>query len=313
MFARLVRRVVTGGVAAFGGAVLMACTQIMPGIDQAAPAKRTMEKSKPVRLHVVERGRGEPVLLLHGFGASSYSWRYIIPDLARKNKVYALDLKGFGKSDKPLDDKYSLFDQADLIEAWIRRKKLKKLTLIGHSFGGGVALALALRFKKSRPQLLKRLVLLDSIAYEQDVPFGLQLLGSPTFSRIGMALIPPEMQATLALKTAYYHDEEIPGGAAAEYAKPLYTMAGRHAIQRTAAQIIPKHMEKLTQQYKSLKIPTLLLWCEFDRTVPVGMGIRLWSELPDARFRLIKDCGHAPQEERPSETSRQISLFLQQR
>ena len=90
------------------------------------------------------RARAPPLLLIHGFGASTYTWRHIAPELARTHRVIAVDLKGFGQSDKPFDSRYSVFDQAELLAELIEEKDLHNLTLVGHSFGGGIALMLAL-------------------------------------------------------------------------------------------------------------------------------------------------------------------------
>ena len=112
------------------------------------PSDPQATTNKPINLHYKETGRGDPILLLHGLGASSYAWRYVTPELAKNHRVIALDLKGFGLSDKPKDDKYSLFDQAELVDQFIQKHKLRRLTLVGHSFGGGIALALAIKDQK---------------------------------------------------------------------------------------------------------------------------------------------------------------------
>jgi pimeloyl-ACP methyl ester carboxylesterase len=78
-----------------------------------------------------------PVLLIHGLGASTYTWRHLIPALARNHRVIAVDLKGAGKSDKPLDEAYGILDQASLLKILVEHKSLSNLTVVGHSMGGG--------------------------------------------------------------------------------------------------------------------------------------------------------------------------------
>src|SRR3970040_1651540 len=94
----------------------------------------------PVKLFYQEEGKGPPLLLIHGFGASTYTWRYVAPELAQTHRVIAVDLKGFGQSDKPFDERYSVFDQAELLKQLIIDNKLRDLALVGHSYGGGVVL-----------------------------------------------------------------------------------------------------------------------------------------------------------------------------
>ena len=269
--------------------------------------------NKPVKLHYKESGQGEPVLLLHGLGASSYAWRYVTPDLARNHRVIALDLKGFGLSDKPRDNKYSLFDQAELVDKFIKKHNLKNLTLVGHSFGGGVALALALKDQKRSKPRLKKLILIDSISYKQKIPWGIALMRTPIISDLGIALIPPETQMKIALQFAYHDKSKIPPEAPREYAKQISTPGGKYALLRTAAQLMPENIEKFTRKYRDLKIKTLLIWCRRDGIVPVAYGKRLYNNLANARMHILPACVHLPQEELPQLTSKLITRFLSEK
>lgn len=263
-----------------------------------------------VRLAVHETGSGEPIILLHGLGASSYSWHKITPELAKTNRVIAIDLKGFGASDKPLDQRYSIFDQAQLIEEYIEENGLSGITLVGHSYGGGVALALALRQKDAGRRDIKRMVLIDSIAYRQPLPIFFQLLQTPVLGELGLSLIPPEVQIERALAIAYYEDAKVKPTTVQHYADPLRTPGGRHALMETINNLDPAQADKLSTRYPELKTPALLLWCDHDKIVPLKYGKRLAGELPNARIEIIEDCGHIPHEEQPEETLAAIQRFL---
>ncbi len=104
----------------------------------------TLNGRAPVTLHYEEEGSGPPLLLVHGLGESSFTWHDVVPALAARFRVIALDLKGFGRSDKPEDDAYGADDQAALIANFIVSRGLENVTLVGHSFGGTVALRTAL-------------------------------------------------------------------------------------------------------------------------------------------------------------------------
>ncbi len=93
------------------------------------PYARLGPPEAPVKLFYQEEGKGPPLLLIHGFGASTYTWRYVAPELAQTHRVIAVDLKGFGQSDKPFDERYSVFDQAELLAQLIVDKDLRDLTL----------------------------------------------------------------------------------------------------------------------------------------------------------------------------------------
>jgi pimeloyl-ACP methyl ester carboxylesterase len=263
-----------------------------------------------VRLAVHEMGSGKPIILLHGLGASSYSWHKIAPDLAKTNRVIAIDLKGFGRSDKPLDDRYSIFDQAQLVEKYIVERGLRGVTLVGHSFGGGVALALALSQKDAGRRNIERLVLIDSIAYRQPLPVFFQLLQTPVLGELGLSLIPPEVQIERALAIAYYEDAKVMRTTVKHYADPLHTQGGRHALLQTINSLDPAQADQISARYSELKTPALLLWCDHDKIVPLKYGKRLASDLANARIEIIEDCGHIPHEEQPEETLAAIQRFL---
>jgi len=262
-----------------------------------------------VKLAIQESGKGKPIVFIHGLGASSYTWHKIAPELAKTNRVIAIDLKGFGQSDKPLDNRYSIFDQAKLVEDFLSRSGLRGVTLVGHSYGGGVALAVALNQMDAGNRQIEKLVLIDSVAYRQPLPFFFQVLRTPIIGELGMTLVPPEVQMARALSIAYYKDEKVTKETVDNYASALHSEGGRHALFHTINSLDPEKAEEFSHRYRTLATPALLLWCEHDKIVPLKFGKRLFSELPDARIEVIEDCGHIPHEEQPEETLRLIRSF----
>lgn len=294
--------------------LLAGCAQLMAP-EEGPHASRQVDGGKgepPLRLAVTEAGQGKPVILLHGLGASSYTWKQVTPVLARRNRVIALDLKGFGASDKPHDDKYSIRDQADLVYAFIKQENLRNVTVIGHSFGGGVALALALKLDEEKDARLERLVLMDSLAYKQPIPFFFQVLRTPVVGEVGMGLTPPEVQTASALAIAFHDKGKLSADAVYSYAKPLYTEGGRYALVRTVEQLVPDDIDVLSARYRSIKTPALLVWCRQDKIVPLSYGVRLNADLPKSRIKVVEECGHIPQEEQPEETAQILEQFLLQ-
>lgn len=299
--ASLATCVVTCGLA---GCAIEAADQIGNSFARLGPT------NAPVNLYYSDEGEGAPVLLLHGFGASTFTWRYIAPELVKKHRVIAVDLKGFGQSDKPFDEHYSARDQAELLTQLIEEQDLRNLTLIGHSFGGGVALMLALQEDERLKGRIAKLILLDTIAYPQEIPTFFHMLNMPVVSQIGVRMVPVEAQIRVALKIAYYDDSKIDDAQVAAYAKPLRSAAGKHAVIHTARQIVPPDIEALSERYKSIQLPTLILWCDHDRIVPLDIGLKLRRSLPKSTLRIIGACGHIPQEEQPKATLELIQGFL---
>ncbi len=178
--------------------------------------------AQKVRLAYRDQGKGKPILLLHGFGASSYTWRHVEPALLTSGyRVVTLDLKGFGLSDKPFDEDYSIFDQAALVSQFIDYLGLKKLSVVGHSLGGGVALVLALDKNPAKRERIARLVLIDTIAYSQNIPIAFNILRTPILGKISSSLVPLDIQTRVALRLAYYDNSKFDSRDVKQYAGPL--------------------------------------------------------------------------------------------
>lgn len=298
------------GLAAAALCALALGTPTANSADEGPGFARLGPPEAPVKLFYEEKGRGSPVLLVHGFGASTYTWRNIAPGLAENHRVIAVDLKGFGQSDKPFDERYSVFDQAELLKQLIIDNDLRDLTLVGHSYGGGVVLVLALDEDPRLTGRISKLVLLDTIAYPQDVPVFFRMLDTPLLSHVGVRMVPPSVQTRIALRIAYLDNSKIDDEEVEMYAAPLRTAAGKHAIIHSARQIIPEGLEELSQRYRSIAAPTLIAWCDHDRIVPLDVGLKLRRTLPDAQLKIIEGCGHMPQEEQPEATLGLIQGFL---
>ena len=197
-----------------------------------------------------------------------------------------------------------MFDQAELLAQLIEDKDLRDLTLVGHSFGGGVALLLALEANQRLDGRIARLVLLNSIAYPQNIPVFFRLLDMPLVSQVGVRMVPPSVQTRVALQIAYFDDSKIDPEEVEIYAAPLKTAAGKHAIIHSARQIVPEDIAALSERYKTIELPTLILWCDHDRIVPLEVGLKLRRTLPNSTLRLVEGCGHMPQEEQPASDAR---------
>lgn len=258
-------------------------------------------------LHVEIAGEGPPLVLLHGFGATLFTWRFLVEPLAASHRVICVDLLGFGASPKPRDADYSVRAQSMRIEALLTELRLSNPVLIGHSFGGAVALLTALRLTEAGT--IRSLVLIDAPAYEQSLPFFIRALRTP----LGPALtriVPVELQVKLVLNLAYFKDSAVPRESVHVYADALRSPGGRHALVRTAREMIPSDIEALSQEYPHIRVPTLTLWGRHDDIVPLSTGERLARELPHASLVVIEQAGHLPQEEAPFETLRAVTAFL---
>lgn len=289
--------------------LLSSCSTLSPVTWEARIAK-ARKVTEPV-LQYEEHGQGDVLLFLHGFGESRFTWRYLVDDLAKNHRLILLDLKGFGDSPKPHDGRYSIYDQAAAVKQFIEQHNLREVTLIGHSLGGGVALALAL-MAQQQPQAwrVKRLIVIDAAAYQQQLPTMLAELQRPLFGRLGVYLVSPLYQARQAYIYSFYNDKKIPAQGVQESAKNFARPGARYVYLQSARQLVPDDIEKVAAQYKRIRIPTLIIWGDHDRVIPGRFARRLHRDIKHSRLVWIKEAGHMPHEEQPQQVLQSIEQFL---
>jgi pimeloyl-ACP methyl ester carboxylesterase len=218
-------------------------------------------------------------------------------------------MRGFGRSDKPFDQHYSAADQAALVAAFIRKRGLSGVTLVGHSFGGVVALRTALLFNEE-PGRVRRLVAIDTPALKQDYGDGADLLATPGLPYVAMTIAPPELMARILLRAVSAPGRHVPESDIRGYAAPYYELGSRHAFIATAQAIVKANTARLGQRFHDIRQPTLLVWCRRDRIVPLRTGRRLAHRMPRARLKILDKCNHLPQDEVPRALLAALDGFL---
>ncbi|MGD0828399.1 MAG: alpha/beta fold hydrolase [Desulfobaccales bacterium] len=263
-----------------------------------------------IKINYYEAGQGPPLLLLHGFGACAYTWRYLIQPLAGAHRVLTLELKGHGLSDKPRDGHYAVADQAGMVAAFIRRLDLHDLVIIGHSMGGGVALMTYLKLQEDNPGLIKKLVLIDSAGYRQKLPWFIRLAKIPG-GILAARLLPPRFAAALVLEKCYYDKVKITEEQVNTYAYYGSLPGAPEAICQTAKQLMPVDIDRITEQYKTIEVPVLVIWGVKDEVVPLKVAHSFERDIPGAELvPPLPRCGHIPPEEEPLATLQAIMDFL---
>lgn len=251
----------------------------------------------------------ETFVLIHGFGASSFTWRHWRPALEGRGHVVSVDLLGSGDSPKPKDGPYDPHGQAALVADIMASVEGPSVTLVGHSFGGSVALLAALRLQEAG-RSPHRLVVVAGAAYRQRIPPFVRCARYPrtvaaAFRAIGARPIVRQVVRPIVFDTATVTDDLVEG-----YAAPLERPGAVEALLVTAARIVPPDLDAITARYPSLAMPTLLLWGRHDRVVPPTVGARLERALPNAKLHLLERCGHVPQDELPEASLRILTDFL---
>lgn len=264
-----------------------------------------------LKINYYEAGQGPPVMLLHGFGACAYTWRHLAPPLAQAHRVYVIDLKGFGYSDKPADGKYAVADQAEMVAAFIQARDLKDLAVVGHSMGGAVALITYFKLRESDPARINKLVLIDSAGYRQKMPWFIRFARMPLVGRVGGRLLSPRLISYLVLRRCYHNDDKITDAQIDTYAYFSSLPGAREAVMATARQLVPDDIDALTAQYKTIRVPVLVIWGAEDKVVPLEVGKKFERDIPGAKLVILPQCGHIPPEEEEQATTRLVVDFLQ--
>lgn len=254
----------------------------------------------------------ETFLLLHGYGGSTFSWRTWVPELAGRGHVVQVDMKGFGRAPKPDDDRYAPTDLAEAVLDLIVQRDLRRLTVVGHSLGGGVALLTALGLMDRRDaQRLHRMVIVAGAAYRQPLPPFVALARRPRLAHAAMRWMGPRFVVAQALRAIVFEASDITGDQIRGYAAPMGSENATRALLAAARQIVPPDLEAFCARYPSITVPTLLLWGRQDPAVPLWVGERLARALPLATLRVLDRCGHLPAEERPQASLNALRAFLE--
>ena len=277
--------------------------------------KRIVENQvKALNLAYEEYGKenNQTILFLHGFGESKQTWRFITPSLSQKYHLILLDLKGFGLSPKTDDDKYSVYDQDLYVKKFIEQHHLKKLTIVGRSFGGGVALILALMQEKKLMQpTLKKMILINSMAYNQPLPSMLNDLKTPIIGYLGIHLLNNHYMALEAYKYAFWNNNKIPQPSVNYSAHLMSLPMAKYAYLQTVNNLIPDDVQSIEHEYKKITIPTLIIWGKDDVSIHVDKAYKLHRDLKNSQIVVLPQVGHMPQEETPKSVIEVIIKFME--
>ncbi len=278
--------------------------------------KRIVENQvEPLNLVYQEYGveHNQTMLFLHGFGESKETWRFIVPTLAQKYHLILIDLKGFGLSPKTDDDKYSVYDQALYVKKFIEQHHLNHLTIVGRSFGGGVALVLALmQEKKLMHSTLDKMILINSMAYNQPLPSMLRDLKTPIIGYLGIYLLSNHYMALEAYKYAFWNDNKIPKPSVDYSASIMAQPMAKYAYLKTVHNLIPDDVQSIEKEYQKIKLPTLIVWGKSDVSIHVDRAYRLHRDLKKSQLVILPHVGHMPQEEAPKRVVEEILRFMEE-
>jgi len=263
----------------------------------------------------VAEGNGPPVLLIHGLGEFLEVWSRNIAPLGEYLSVYAVDLPGHGLSGKPLTS-YTLDFASEFIVHFMQALGIEHASLVGHSLGAVVCLNLAINFREK----VNRLVLVDAAGLSKKVPLSYRLTALPV---LGHILLEPRLLVNkvtirmgLKMKRHFYNPDIVDEAwidAAYRYLKGPKRNDAIVNIMRSS--IKPGQMypgASIVDKLHLVKVPTLVVHGAQDRVIPFRYAQLVCELIPDARCKVIDECGHCPQIEKAAQFNNLVAAFLRE-
>jgi len=257
-----------------------------------------------VRVHYQEKGSGAPLVLIHGYTASTFVWKDVFEPLSEQFRVIAVDLKGFGLSAKP-DGDYTRRAQGELVVRLLDHLKINRAILCGSSMGGEASLNAA----HYHPQRVVALILVDSAGVTVSGG-GSVSPGIAQWPVIGPALaalaLTSDSLVRDGLRQSFYDDSLVTDEQVAAYYRPLKTRDGQRAafLARRLAGLNP-----IEPEINKIQRPTLIIWGAEDELIPLEAGRRLNALIAGSRLVVFDKCGHLPQAEMPERFVNEVRNF----
>ena len=309
------------GLVGVAGAAVAVKMLTRPGTvewDEVADRVEHSENSHFVHVdganvHYQEFGKpGEPTLLLiHGYTASTYAWRTVAPMFADEGfHVVAVDMLGFGYSEKPRWFDYSIESQARMVVRFMDTLGIGRATVVGSSYGGAVAATLALDYNER----VEKLVLVGAVCNDNVLQHPILRLAA--IPGVGESLIPFFADAKVyhrrrmrkTLSPANY--DLISNERVANVRRPLAAADAHHALLATSRNW---HAKRIAYDAPLIKQPTLIIWGQDDQVTPIDDGHLLHERILHSRMVVLKDCGHVPMEERSQLFTELVTEFCHDR
>ena len=275
-------------------------------MDRGAPLNPEVAKSiiaAGIRTNLHDIGAGPPVMLIHGSGpgvSAWANWRLVMPELAKRSRVVAPDMVGFGFTDRPVDQRYDM-------DSWIAQAigvldalGIVRTDLVGNSFGGALALALTIR----HPERVRRLVLMGSVGVKFPITPALDAVWGFT----------PSLNAMRGLMDLFAHDRRL---VTDELAKLRYEASIRPGFQESYSAMFPAPRQRWVdamagreEDIRRLPNETLVIHGREDQVIPLMTSTTLASWIPRAQLHVYPQCGHWTQIEHAARFARLVDDFL---
>lgn len=259
-----------------------------------------------VDTHYQDVGEGETIVLVHGIMSSLQTWDDWVAELSKNYRVISLDVIGYGLTGAPedIDD----FNEGQLLNSFakfIEALELDEFHLAGNSLGGYIAANYAADY----PNKVNKLILLDPVAYPQDVPWIMDLATAPGVRHLGQ-LVQPPLLVTLNVKETYGVASRMSDKNMNRYVHMSQRAGAKSAYIKTFDILKERSTVETPLPFHRIGAPTLLMWGGKDKWVPVALSKRWKEDIPNAVLKVYPTAGHMPMEEIPKRTVKDAIAFF---
>lgn len=263
-----------------------------------------------LKIHYLSAGEGEVLLLLHGWPTSSWLYRNLMPTLAENNRVIAIDLPGFGQSDKNPEDSFSLNYYLRVLDEFLQKLGIEKISLAVHDLGGPIGLLWAVR----NQQRVEKLVLLNTLVYPE-MSYAVKIFGLATVTPLVNMWLAGPSGIRFSLRFGVQQKEKLTKEVLKPYQEPFQGKQARKALLKPIQRMSMKGFKEIEQKLPELQVPVRIIFGENDRILPdvAKTMARVKKDMPQAVLSSLPNCGHFLQEDEPEKIAILMRDFMADR
>jgi pimeloyl-ACP methyl ester carboxylesterase len=303
------KRILLSLVAVFvllGGLTVSQSRADLPAVEleaKYAPKPSQFAEVQGLRVHYRDEGVGPPIVLIHGTSSSLHTWDGWVAELSKSHRVVRLDLPGFGLTGPNKTGDYKISTYVEFLDAFMDSLGIEKGSLGGNSLGGHIAW----RFALAHPERVEKLILIDSAAYPlEKVPAIFMLASVPGVNAV-LRSVTPRALLEKNVREVYGDPSKVTDELVTRYYELVLREGNRQAfIDRVRSASEPWGEQDLAK----VQAPTLVMWGELDRWIPISDGERMAKDVPNARLLRYPGVGHVPMEEIAAQTASDALSFL---
>lgn len=255
-------------------------------------------------VHFERKGAGDSLILIHGFAGSTYSYRQVIDGLAKSFDVIAVDLNGFGYTERPYGaEPYSTRGQIALVTGLMDRLGVREAHVLGHSYGAGIAMLLAV---EQRNRVMS-VIAVDGAGPRVGGAAGIPRELLPLASALIQTFIVSEDTLRRGLTSSVYRPQIVTDEFVAEYFSRIRVEGLGRAIEGLLG---GSAGEPIDFAFRDVRQPALIIWGEHDNIIPISVGERLHEQLKGSQFVRFDQSGHLPMDEEPQKFVTTVAEFL---